>query len=71
MYDAPGKEGTAELTAYVMRTGGTAKLSSSEIDSRLDQIAAAASIAMSMESAQVGLSVLNSQLDQGLICSHK
>lgn len=66
MYDAPGKEGTAELTAYVMRTGGTAKLSSSEIDSRLDQIAAAASIAMSMESAQVGLSVLNSQLDQGL-----
>ncbi|MFA5321654.1 MAG: pitrilysin family protein [Smithella sp.] len=66
MYDAAGKEGTAELTAYVMRTGGTAKLNSAEIDSQLDLIAASASIAMSMESAQVGFSVLNSHLDQGL-----
>ena len=66
MYDPEGKEGVAELTAYVMRTGGTVKLNSTEIDSRLDFIAASASIAMSMESAQVNFSILNKDLDEGL-----
>ena len=47
MYDPEGKEGVAELTAYVMRTGGTAKLNSTEIDSRLDFMAASAAISMS------------------------
>jgi zinc protease len=36
MYDPEGKEGIAQLTAYVMRTGGTIKLSSTEIDNRFD-----------------------------------
>lgn len=66
MHDPSGKEGTAELTAYVMRTGGTSKLNSAEVDVELDMMAASASIAMSMDSAQVGLSVLNSHLDRGL-----
>jgi predicted Zn-dependent peptidase len=66
MYDPDGKEGVAEMTAYVMRTGGTAKLNSTEIDSRFDFMAAEASIAMSMESAQVNFSVLNKDLDPGL-----
>jgi len=66
MYDPDNKEGIAELTAYVMRTGGTAKLNSAEIDSRFDFMAAEASIAMSMESAQVNFSVLNKDLDPGL-----
>jgi predicted Zn-dependent peptidase len=66
MYDPEGKEGVAELTANVMRTGGTAKLNSTEIDSRLDFMAAVAAISMSMESAQVNFSVLNKDLDQGL-----
>ena len=47
MYDPEGKEGVAELTAYVMRTGGTAKLNSTEIDSQFDFMAASAAIAMS------------------------
>ena len=51
MYDPEGKEGVAELTAYVMRTGGTAKLNSAEIDQRLDFLAASPSISMSLESA--------------------
>jgi len=66
MYDPDNKEGVAELTAYVMRTGGTAKLNSTEIDSRFDFMAASATIAMSMESAQVNFSVLNKDLNQGL-----
>jgi predicted Zn-dependent peptidase len=66
IYDPEGKEGVAELTAYVMRTGGTEKLNSAEIDSRFDFMAASAAIAMSMESAQVIFSVLNKDLDPGL-----
>ena len=66
IYDPEDKEGVADLTAYVMRTGGTAKLESAEIDSRLDFMAASAAISMSLESAQVGFSVLNEDLDKGL-----
>ena len=66
VYDPAGKEGTGELTAYVMRTGGTAKLNSTEIDNQFDLLAAKASIAMSMESAQVSFSILNKNIDQGL-----
>ena len=66
MYDPEGKAGVAELTAYVMRTGGTAKLNSTEFDHQLDSIAASASIAMSMESSQVNFSILNKDLDQGI-----
>lgn len=49
-----------------MRTGGTAKLNSTEIDNQLDSIAASASVAMSMESSQVNFSILNTDIDQGL-----
>lgn len=66
IHDPNGKEGTAELTAYVMRTGGTANLSSSEIDKRFDLLAAKASVTMSTESAQVSFSVLSKNLDSGL-----
>ncbi|PKN09356.1 MAG: hypothetical protein CVU72_02580, partial [Deltaproteobacteria bacterium HGW-Deltaproteobacteria-7] len=66
MYDPEGKAGVAELTAYVMRTGGTAKLNSAEFDNQLDFMAASASITMSVDSAQVNLSVLNKDLDRGL-----
>ena len=66
LYDPPGKEGLAELTASVMRTGGTAKLSSSEIDQRLDFLAASPSISMSLDSASVQFSFLKSDLDSCL-----
>ena len=66
MYDPEGKEGVAELTASVMRTGGTAKLSSEEMDKRFDYLAASAAISMSMESAGVDFSILNKDLDEGL-----
>lgn len=66
LYDPEGKAGIAELTAYVMRTGGTKKLNSAEVDKRLDFMAASASIIMSLESGQINFSVLNENLDQGL-----
>ena len=66
IHDPEDKEGVAELTAYVMRTGGTAQLNSEKIDSRFEFLAASAAINMSMESADVDFSVLNTNLDQGL-----
>ena len=66
MYDPQEQEGVAELTADVMRTGGTAKLNSAEIDRQLDFMAASASITMSMDSARVNFSALNNDLDHGL-----
>lgn len=66
MHDPAGKEGTAELTAQVMRTGGTTKLNSTEIDRQFDLIAASAAISMAMESAHVSFSVLSTHLDKGL-----
>jgi len=66
MYDPEGKEGVAELTAYVMRTGGTSELSSSEIDNRFDFLAASPSISMAMESASIDFSFLSKDIDQGL-----
>ena len=66
IHDPEDKEGVAELTAYVMRTGGTAALKSEEVDSQFDFLAASAAITMSMETADVDFSVLNKNLDQGL-----
>jgi zinc protease len=66
MYDPEGKEGVGELTAYVMRTGGTAKLSSKEIDERFDFLAASPSISMSMESASIDFYFLSKDIDQNL-----
>jgi predicted Zn-dependent peptidase len=66
MYDPEGKEGVAELTTYLMRTGGTAKLSSTDIDDRFDFLAASPSISVSMESASIDFSFLAKDLDQSL-----
>ena len=50
MFDPAGKEGVAELTASVMKTGGTQKLSSTEIDTFFDFIAASPSITVASAS---------------------
>lgn len=66
MYDPQGKEGVAELTAYMMRTGGTSKLSSTEIDERFDLLASSPSVSMSLDSASVNFSFFKDDLDIGL-----
>lgn len=63
LYDPPGKEGLAELTASLMITGGTAGLGSAEMDQRLDFLAASPSFSMSLDSASVYFSFLKSDLD--------
>ena len=66
IHDPEGKEGVAELTAYVMRTGGTKKLESDEIDKRLDFLAASASVSMHADYASANFSVLSKDLEEGL-----
>jgi predicted Zn-dependent peptidase len=64
--DPAGKEGVAELTAYVMKTGGTKKLRSSDVDNQLDMLAASLSITAAPDFAQIDFSLLNKDIDQGL-----
>ncbi|HOG11875.1 MAG: pitrilysin family protein [Smithellaceae bacterium] len=66
LHDPAGKEGLAEITASVMRTGGTAKLGSGEMDRRLDFLAASPSISMSLDSASIHFIFLKSDLDECL-----
>jgi zinc protease len=66
MYDPADKEGVAELTAYMMKTGGTQRLSSDEIDNQFDFLAASPSITAQIDSAQINFSILNKDIDQGL-----
>lgn len=66
MYDPIGKEGVAELTTYVMKTGGTQKLSSTEIDNQFDFMAASPSITAALDSAQIDFSLSNKDIDHGL-----
>jgi predicted Zn-dependent peptidase len=66
LYDPEGKEGLAELTATLLRTGGTTKLGSGEMDRRLDFLAASPSFSMSLDSASVHFSFLKTDLDECL-----
>lgn len=66
IHDPVGKEGVAELTAQLMRTGGTKKLKSDELDKRLDYLAASASISMHADYASANFSVLSKDLEEGL-----
>ncbi len=66
MYDPVGKEGVADLTATMMRTGGTTRLHSAEIDQRLDDLAASPSITMSLDSASAKFSFHKNDLNDCL-----
>jgi zinc protease len=63
IFDPTDKEGVAELTAHVMRTGGTTKLGSDALDERLDFLAVSPAIAMSMEFASIEFSFLKNDLE--------
>ncbi|MDO8785921.1 MAG: pitrilysin family protein, partial [Syntrophales bacterium] len=66
MYDPEGKEGLAELTGTVMRTGGTEAMTGAAVDEELDLIAGSVEISMAMESGAASLSVLRGDMDAGL-----
>ena len=65
MYDPAGKEGTAELTAYLMRTGGTSRTASDQIDQKLDALASSPSFSMALDSASVSASFFKTDLESG------
>ncbi len=66
MHDPEGKEGVAELTAYLMKTGGTKKMSSAELDQHFDFLAASPSISTVADFTQISLALLKKDIDQGI-----
>jgi predicted Zn-dependent peptidase len=67
VYDPDGREGLAELTGEVMRTGGTAPLSGNEVDETLEFIGGSLSISVDRDSGSVNLSILKKDMDEGLM----
>jgi zinc protease len=65
-YDPFGKEGLAELTGKVMRTGGTNALTGDALDEALDFFAGSLHVSMNRDSASINLSILKNDLDKGL-----
>lgn len=62
-YDPPGKEGLAELTASLLRTGGISTVPAKRVDRELDDIAALISFAAGMESCSAEISVHKKDLE--------
>lgn len=65
MYDPPEKEGLAELTGQVMRTGGVEGMTGGALDETLEAMAANLTISTQRDSAALSLSVLRSDLEKG------
>ncbi len=66
IYDPAGKEGLAEITGTVMRSGGTLAMPASEINKALDFTGTSLEVTVGRESAAISLSVLKEHLDAGL-----
>lgn len=61
-----GKEGLAELTGTVWRTGGAGKLDPNALDEELDFLAAQISTDVGEVSGRVGLNLLTKDLERGI-----
>lgn len=66
MYDPPEKEGLAELTGQVMRTGGIEGMTGGALDEALESMAANLTISTQRDSAALSLSVLRNDREKGL-----
>jgi zinc protease len=64
--EPPGKEGLAQLTARLWRTGGAGDLGPQELDEELDFLAAQMNTAISGVNGSVTLNLLSKDLDRGL-----
>jgi predicted Zn-dependent peptidase len=64
--EPPGKEGLAELTGTVWRTGGAGKLDAKALDEEVDFLAAHLSTGIGDTSGEVSLNILAKDLDRGL-----
>ena len=65
-YDPPGKEGLAEITGTVVRTGGTKSMTGNQIDEDLDFIAGKIAVSVGTDSCTLSMSVLEKDIDKGL-----
>jgi len=65
-YDPPGKEGLAEITGTVMRTGGTESMTGDQIDETLDFLAGSITVSVGTDSCTLSMSVLEKDIDKGL-----
>lgn len=63
-YDPAGREGLAELTAHVMRTGGTRGMTGDEIDDFLEFTAASILVSSGTDAASADLFVLKKDFDR-------
>lgn len=66
MYDPPEKEGLAELTGQVMRTGGIEGMAGGALDEALDSMAANLTMSTQRDSGALSLSVLRKDREKGL-----
>ena len=64
--EPPGKSGVADLTADLMRTGGTATRDPNTVDEEIDFLAANVAISVDDLSGSASLSILSKDLDKGL-----
>lgn len=65
MYDPAGREGVAELTTAVMKTGGIAGMTGNDVDETLESMAASFHASVNRESGILSLSVLKKDLERG------
>jgi zinc protease len=65
-FDPDGKEGLAELTGTLMRTGGTELMSGTAIDEELEALAIDINFAAQMENCTISFSSLKNNLDRGM-----
>jgi len=66
MYDPPGKEGLAELTGTVMKTGGIIGMPGSVVDETLEQMAALLHSSIDRDSGIFSLSCMSKDLENGI-----
>lgn len=63
VYDPSDKVGLAQLTAEVMRTGGSSRSPGDQIDEELESMAASVEVSMGLDSAGASLSCLKEDFD--------
>lgn len=66
IYEPEGKFGLANLTGYVMRSGGTLSLPADKMNEELEFMAASVETSIDRESGSANLSVLKKDIDKGL-----
>ncbi len=66
LFDPPGKAGLGEITASVMRTGGTKSKTGDRIDEEVENIAASVESSISMSNGRVGFNCLRENIDEVL-----